>query len=145
MTRCGYKSKSAAHLGPTKHLEVKVNDVAGMQVSHATRDICSRLQDREVVDRPGGIGVGNWVWDRGGGGGGIEGGAAVQPECARLQGVTKVTPVAELEDELHLWGGREEGRGVTKGLGVGGTQAGCRVGNGRRSGEGGGMLEGIHG
>ena len=69
MTRCGYKSKSAAHLGPTKHLEVKVNDVAGMQVSHATRDICSRLQDREVVDRPGGGGgrSGERMRTRGGG------------------------------------------------------------------------------
>ena len=106
----------AAQLGPAHaHLEVEMHDVAGMQVSHAARDICRRLQNGEVVDWPasGGGSSNGRLPARGGCSGGVgcgcevEGRGALLPERTRLQGVAKVTAVAELEDELHLRGDRE--------------------------------------
>ena len=115
-----------------------MHDVAGMQVSHAACDICGRLQDRQVVDRIGGSGSScSGVRTGAGGGDGGDGGyycrmggrAAVQQEHTRLQGVAEVSPIAELEDELHLRGGREGGREVEVdgGEGAGKAKAGGKA------------------
>ena len=47
----------------------------------------------------------------------------MQQEHTRLQGITEVSPIAELEDELHLRGRREGGREVEMDGGVGAGKA----------------------